>query len=76
MMLFAHLRMADFPTQEVGDKVVEWYQTANVKGLGFVCHGVSALIEAYVDGVPLVSEREVTGFTNAEEDIVNIFNLK
>ena len=66
--------MADFPTQEVGDKVVEWYNSPNVRGLGFVCHGVSALIEAQLDGEPLVSGREVTGFTNAEEDIVTILN--
>jgi len=45
----------------------------NNKPVAFVCHGPAALINVKTpDGEPLVKGKEVTGFSNSEEEAVNL----
>lgn len=44
--------------------------------VGAVCHGVIGLLSAInQDGTPLIAGREVTGFSNGEEDAVGLSNV-
>lgn len=46
------------------------------KNIAFVCHAPGALIKVKLpDGTPLVKGKEVTGFSNAEEDGVKLTNI-
>ncbi|RFU72735.1 hypothetical protein TARUN_9515 [Trichoderma arundinaceum] len=42
------------------------------KVVSAVCHGTIALVNAKINGEPLLKGKEVTGFTNAEEDFVKL----
>ncbi|AKC86960.1 type 1 glutamine amidotransferase domain-containing protein [Pseudoxanthomonas suwonensis] len=59
--------MFDFPgNPAIHDLVRTVYQSGGV--VGAVCHGLAALLEVVLDdGTPLLRDRRVTGFTNAEE---------
>jgi putative intracellular protease/amidase len=37
-----------------------------------VCHGPAALVDLEIDGKPLIADQPVTGFSNDEEDAVNL----
>ncbi|KAL7945374.1 class I glutamine amidotransferase-like protein [Trichoderma barbatum] len=50
--------------------IEEFYNAGKV--VSAVCHGTIALVNAKVNGEPLIKGREVTGFTNAEEDAVQL----
>ncbi len=59
--------MFDFPDNPaIQDIVRTIYQSGGV--IGAVCHGPAALLNVVLDdGTPLLRNRNVTGFTNAEE---------
>lgn len=69
-----HGTMYDMPTAEVG-QVVSKFLEAN-KVVAAVCHGPAALVTAVQsDGTPIVKGRKVTGFTNEEEEEVQLDKL-
>ncbi|QCP54061.1 type 1 glutamine amidotransferase domain-containing protein [Trinickia violacea] len=45
------------------------------KPVGAVCHGPCVLRRAVIDGHPIVKHRRVTGFTNTEEEAVQLTNV-
>lgn len=67
-----HGTMFDFPDDpDVQAVVSESLKTS--KPLGLVCHGPAALVGATTeDGASLIKNRRVTGFTNREEEAVNL----
>lgn len=66
-----HGTMWDFPESEsVRRSIAQHYKNGGV--IGAVCHGPAALIGVNVDGAPLVKGKQVTGFTNAEEEAVEL----
>lgn len=59
--------MYDFPNNSKIQAIVKDYYQSN-KVIGAVCHGPSALVNITLDnGRPLVENKVVSGFTNAEE---------
>lgn len=69
-----HGTMYDLPTAQVGEIVSQFINTGKV--VAAVCHGPAALIEAKAsDGTPLVQGRRMTGFTNEEEEAVQLAQL-
>ena len=67
-----HGTMYDFPENaDLADVVSKIYAAEGV--VGAVCHGPAGLVGATrPDGQPLVAGLRVNGFTNAEEDAVNL----
>lgn len=56
-------------------KLIESFNEAN-KPIGFVCHAPAALKDVKRnDGEPLVKGKKVTGFTNTEEEAVQLTNV-
>ena len=45
------------------------------KVVSAVCHGSGVLKSVSIDGVPLVTGKRVTGFSNAEEDLVKLTSV-
>ncbi len=45
------------------------------KPVGFVCHAPAALRHVTVNGTPLVSGKQVTGFSNSEEEAVGLTDV-
>lgn len=69
-----HGTMYDLPSPEVAQIVSQFAEAQKV--VAAVCHGPAALVEAKrSDGTPLVQGRQVTGFTNAEEQAVQLDQL-
>ena len=66
-----HGTMFDFPTHPEVKQVVEQAFEAGTP-IALVCHGPAALVGAELDGEPVVRGRKVTGFTNQEEEAVNL----
>ncbi len=67
-----HGTMFDLPTDPHVRRAVGVFLEAD-KPAAFVCHGPAALTGARnAAGVPYVKGRKVTGFTNEEEDAVNL----
>lgn len=63
-----HGTMFDFPQSDVLTEVVSDFARKN-KPIGAVCHGPSGLVNATLeDGTPIVSGKQVNGFTNTEEE--------
>lgn len=62
-----HGTVVDFPQNETLQRVVrDVYESGNV--VGAVCHGPVGLVNVKLsDGQPLVKDKRVTGFTDAEE---------
>ncbi|KAL7795298.1 class I glutamine amidotransferase-like protein [Trichoderma ceciliae] len=52
--------------------IEEFYNSGKI--VSAVCHGTIALVNAKVNGEPLLKGREVTGFTNDEEEFVKLTN--
>ncbi|KAL7934116.1 class I glutamine amidotransferase-like protein [Trichoderma chlorosporum] len=50
--------------------IEEFYNAG--KPVSAVCHGTIALVNAKANGQPLIQGKEITGFTNAEEDAVQL----
>jgi putative intracellular protease/amidase len=55
-------------------KLIQEFWAAG-KIVSAVCHGPAALLKVEVDGERLVKGREVTGFTDAEEDQVQLSSV-
>ena len=54
--------------------IVDFYR--NNKPVAFVCHALAALVNVKApNGEPLVKGKEVTGFSNAEEEAINLTNV-
>lgn len=69
-----HGTMYDLPTPEVGQIISQFADAQKV--VAAVCHGPAGLIEAMRShDTPLVQGRKVTGFTNAEEQEVQLDKL-
>jgi putative intracellular protease/amidase len=69
-----HGTMYDLPVPEIGRIVSQFAEAQKV--VAAVCHGPAGLVEASnSDGTPLVQGRKVTGFTNAEEQAVELDKL-
>lgn len=67
-----HGTMFDFPTNAPVQKTVEYYLRNN-RPAAFVCHGPAALVGAVDEnGNPLVKDRRVAAFTDAEEQAVGL----
>ncbi len=59
--------MFDFPNNKTIQSIVRTYYESN-KVVGAVCHGPAALVQVHLtNGTPLLKNKEVSGFTNAEE---------
>jgi putative intracellular protease/amidase len=69
-----HGTMYDLPSPEVGQIVSQFAEAQKV--VAAVCHGPAGLVEAKnAEGTPLIQGRKVTGFTNAEEQAVELDKL-
>jgi putative intracellular protease/amidase len=67
-----HGPMWDYPGNQTLANLIEAFDE-EVKPIAAVCHGPAALVAAKrSDGLPLVSGRKVTGFTNGEEAAVEL----
>ena len=64
-----HGTCVDFP--QGAKKLVEDFWNAG-KVVSAVCHGPTALLEAEVDGQPLLKGKKCTGFSDAEEEAVGL----
>ena len=54
--------------------LIETFYTNN-KPVGAVCHAPIVLKDAKVNGDPLVKDKKVTGFSNTEEDAVQLTSI-
>lgn len=54
--------------------LIETFYTNN-KPVGAVCHAPIVLKDAKVNGAPLVKDKKVTGFSNTEEDAVQLTSI-
>lgn len=66
-----HGPMFDLVNDETSIKLIEEFYKAG-KPIAAVCHGPAAFVNVKIDGKPILEGREVTGFSNAEEDAVVI----
>jgi len=64
-----HGTCVDFP--KGAKKLVEDFWNAG-KVVAAVCHGPTALVEAQVNGEPLLKGKKCTGFSDGEEDAVGL----
>ncbi len=63
-----HGPMFDLAKSEVLGKIVNHFNKEG-KLIAAICHGPAGLLPAKVDGIPFVSGRKLTAFTNEEERI-------
>jgi len=69
-----HGTMYDLPVAEVGQVVSRFLDAQKI--VAAVCHGPAALVNAtQSDGTPVVKGRKVTGFTDQEEQEVELAEL-
>ncbi|RFU74277.1 chaperone hsp31 [Trichoderma arundinaceum] len=66
-----HGPMFDLVNDKDSIKLIEEFYNAG-KVVAAVCHGPIALVNAVVDGKPLLNGRRATGFSNAEEDAIKL----
>jgi len=67
-----HGPLWDLATDEISIALIENFYKNN-KPVAFVCHAPSAFLNAKApDGEPLVKGKEVTGFSNSEEEAVKL----
>ncbi|PNW27884.1 type 1 glutamine amidotransferase domain-containing protein [Formosa algae] len=70
-----HGPLWDLANDETSIKLIESFNAAD-KPIGFVCHAPAALKSVKnVDGTPLVQGKEVTGFSNTEEEAVQLTDV-
>ncbi|MDR3451173.1 MAG: type 1 glutamine amidotransferase domain-containing protein [Rhodoferax sp.] len=70
-----HGPMWDLAESPVSIRLIESFERAG-KPVGFVCHAPGALRHVKTaNGEPLIKGRRVTGFTNGEEDAVELSNV-
>ncbi len=74
ILVGGHGTMWDFRQSNTLAKLVEhsWKEDATVAA---VCHGISGLVEAKINGKPLLEGRKVTGFSNSEEDLIKLTDV-
>ncbi len=68
-----HGPLWDLAEDEASIRLIEAMSAAN-RPIGAVCHGVAVLRHPKSDGAPLVRDREVTSFTNTEEQAAGMMN--
>ena len=70
-----HGPLWDLATDEISVSLIEDFYKNN-KPVAFVCHAPAALIKVKApNGEPLVKGKEVTGFSNTEEEAVKLTNV-
>lgn len=70
-----HGPLWDLAESPVSIRLIESFERAG-KPVGFVCHAPGALRHVKAaNGEPLIKGRRVTGFTNSEEDAVELSNV-
>lgn len=70
-----HGPLWDLANDETSIKLIEKFNAQN-KPVAFVCHAPAALKNVKnADGTPLVKGKKVTGFTNSEEEAVNLTKI-
>lgn len=70
-----HGPLWDLATDEVSIALIEEFYKHN-KPLAFVCHALAALVNTKApNGEPLVKEKDVTGFSNSEEEAVKLTKI-
>jgi putative intracellular protease/amidase len=70
-----HGPMWDMPDNKISIALIEAFVKAD-KPIGAVCHAPAALVNVRgKDGEYLVKSKHVTGFTNAEEEVVGLSNV-
>lgn len=64
--------MFDLATDSTSQQIIKEFYEAG-KPVSAVCHGPAAFVNVKLsDGSYMVSGQEVTGFSNAEEDLVKL----
>lgn len=66
-----HGPMFDLVNDETSIKIIEEFYKAG-KPVAAVCHGPIVFTQVKIDGKPLLEGREATGFSNSEEDAVQL----
>ncbi|KAJ4249543.1 hypothetical protein NW757_007567 [Fusarium falciforme] len=66
-----HGPMFDLVKDETSIKLIEEFYKAG-KPVSAVCHGPIVFVNVTIDGKPLLQGREVAGFSNSEEDAVQL----
>jgi len=70
-----HGPMWDMPDNKISIALIEAFVKAD-KPIGAVCHAPAAIVNVRgKDGEYLVKSKHVTGFTNAEEEVVGLSNV-
>lgn len=69
-----HGPLWDLAESKISQKLIVDFYTAK-KPVAFVCHAPGVLKDIKVDGEYLVKGKNVTGFTNTEEDAVELTNV-
>ncbi|MFW0714474.1 type 1 glutamine amidotransferase domain-containing protein [Pedobacter sp. N23S346] len=69
-----HGPLWDLAESKISQKLIVDFYTAK-KPVAFVCHAPGVLKDVKVDGEYLVKGKNVTGFTNTEEDAVELTNV-
>lgn len=70
-----HGPLWDLAEDKYSIALIEAFDRSN-KPHGFVCHAPGVLRHVLgTDGKPLIHQREVTGFSNSEEDAVGLTNV-
>ncbi|KAK7701110.1 hypothetical protein SLS64_010442 [Diaporthe eres] len=66
-----HGPMFDLVDDEDSQQLIAEFYNAG-KTVASVCHGPIVLVNVTIDGKPLLQGRQVTGFSNEEEDIIGL----
>ncbi|EJN04329.1 type 1 glutamine amidotransferase domain-containing protein [Phyllobacterium sp. YR531] len=69
-----HGPLWDLTSDKASIKLIEQFYT-NGKPVGAVCHAPAVLLQAQIDGEPLVKGKRVAGFTNSEEAAVQLTDV-
>jgi len=69
-----HGPMFDLINDETSIKLIEEFYKAG-KPVAAVCHGPIVFVNVKVDGKPLLEGREATGFSNSEEEAVQLTDV-
>ncbi|MGE1061261.1 type 1 glutamine amidotransferase domain-containing protein [Megasphaera paucivorans] len=70
-----HGPLYDLANSKALDEIISYFDAQN-KIIAAVCHGTGTLLQAVrKDGMPVVTDKKITGFTNAEEILVQAEQL-